>query len=252
MEKSRQLLLPYLSWSIISLVLINIPEAGLNNAREVVHGFILGGVFRYYWYLKALFLYTVVTYLLIKVTKNEYIGCVLSWLIFTMLPNFSFSVIFIPFFIMGHLTRPFVEKFVDWRVIVVLVFIDIALYMFWNQSCIYTSLNMSPQPYVIRTGVGVVTSLIIILILKKICNHDGGSVTSLLSYVGTITLGIYVSHELFYTKTLWGWLIAYLPSDNHAVFFVWAIIASLLSALLVKLLMQNRWTAFLLLGKKLK
>lgn len=168
-----------------------------------------------------------------------------------MLPNFSFSVNFIPFFVMGHLIRPFVEKCDDWRMIVALVFIDIALYMFWEQSCIYTSLNMSPLTYVIRTGVGVVTSLIIILILKKICNHDGGYVTSLLSYVGTITLGIYVSHELFYTKTLWGWLTGYLPSDSHMVFFVWAIIAILLSALLVKLLMRNRWTAFLLLGKKL-
>lgn len=42
-EKSRQLLLPYLSWSFVSLLLINIPEAGLNNVEEVVHGFILGG-----------------------------------------------------------------------------------------------------------------------------------------------------------------------------------------------------------------
>lgn len=253
LEKSRQLLVPYFSWSVVMLLLINIPEGGLPNAISTVKDFVLGGWLKNYWYLKALFLYIVVTYFLVKLTRNEFIGCGLSWILFTVLPNFSFSVIFIPFFIVGHLTKPLIEKSDSWIIIIGLAIVDVILYCFWSPAYNYTALNMSLVPYIIRTGIGCITSMLIILLLKKVFNAyttNGSRFVSFIAYIGTITLGIYCCHELFYSSVLWGWLQDVIPF-NYFVFIIWAVIALLASTLLIRVILKNKWTALLFMGKKL-
>ena len=254
-DKSRQLLLPYLSWSFVCLIFIGIPEAGFENLFSTLNGYILGGVIRYYWYFKLLFLYIIVTYGFIKVCKNKWMGCAASYILFTILPNFSFSQIFIPFFVGGYLTRDraIIEKSFNWWSILSLSLFDAVLFLLWKPEFNYTSLNMSFVPYVVRTGIGIITSILIVLLLKMLCGMDVfGKHLSKIAFVGTLTLGIYACHELFYTRVLWDGFLNLLPQDNIIVHLLWSIVVLLVSSVLVVLIDKNKYLAFFFLGKKLK
>lgn len=250
-EKSRQLLLPYISWSLVLLLVIEIPRNGMGQFLEMIENYVLGGAFRYFWYIKVLFLYIVTTYIFIKATKCKWSGSLASFLLFIILPGFSFSNIFIPFFLAGYLSKDFIESAKGWGPIGILAIIDVLLYCLWQPSYNY-SVDMSVVSYVVRTAIGIVTSLLIILVIKKICSLIGDcKQIRNIAYVGTITLGIYVSHELFYSDVIWGWMFNYLPSDNAAVYAGWAIVVTICSSLLVRAVSGNRYLSFVLLGKKL-
>lgn len=251
-EKSRQLLLPYFSWSIIMLIFLQIPEYGFDVFGSM-SDFIKGGWLRNYWYLKLLFLYIILTYFSIKITRIKWIGCIVSFLLFTFLPNFSFSCVFIPFFLAAYLGRSFIDKHDGWRWIIGYALVAFVLYMFWKPSYSYTSVNMQFLPWLVRTLIGIDISCLLLLLLKKIFLFapEKWKITQLLRYTGTITLGIYVSHFLFYKPVLWGWLINLLPSDHVLIYLIWAVVTFVLTTLLVTLIGKNRYLAFVFLGKKL-
>lgn len=250
-EKSRQLLLPYISWSLVLLLVIEIPRNGFDQSLETIKNYVLGGAFRYFWYIKVLFLYIVTTYIFIKMAQRKWIGLLASLALFILLPGFSFSNIFIPFFLTGYLSRDFIESAKGWWPIGVLAIIDVVLYSLWQPSYNY-SVDMSIVSYVVRTAIGIVTSLLIILVIKKICSLIGDcKQIRNIAYIGTITLGIYVSHEFFYSDVIWGWMFNYLPSDNGAVYAGWAIVVTICSSLLVKAVSGNSYLSFVFLGKKL-
>ncbi len=108
-------------------------------------------------------------------------------------------------------------------------------------------------PYLVRTSLGIVSSITIILLLKKICSYSKIEFYTLhLAFIGSLTLGIYTSHDLFYTPVLWGWLIKSLPMNSYIIHCVWAIIAFLCSTCLVMLIKKNGLLSFLFLGISIK
>ena len=54
-EKSRQLLLPYISWSLVLLLVIEIPRNGFDQSLETIKNYVLGGAFRYFGTLRFCF-----------------------------------------------------------------------------------------------------------------------------------------------------------------------------------------------------
>ena len=92
LHKSRQLLLPFFTWGVVCYVVIHV--GGAISLKDLVLSLLHG-----YWYIKLLFLYTIVIAILVKYMKKVWIACLVTFLVFTVLPGFSFSNIFIPFFI---------------------------------------------------------------------------------------------------------------------------------------------------------
>lgn len=252
-EKTRQLLIPYLCWWVVYLFVIEIPESGF-DVSGCVSTFLRGGVLKGYWYVKLLFVYIIGTYLLIKLFRNKWIGSVAAYLLFTILPNFSFSRIFIPFFLAGFLGRGLIEKAKSWWWIVGLLVVDIVLYSFWQNGYNYISLSMKPVPYLVRTGIGIVTSFFIILLLKKLSEYvpENNKIVRSIAYSGTITLGIYLCHNFYFRDILWGWLLAPLPKNILLIYFVFAIVVYIITSSFITLLGKNRYLSFLFLGTRLK
>lgn len=250
-DKARQLLLPYFSWSVLVLLFQQIPESGF-DVRGCLYDFIQGGALRNYWYIKLLFIYILTTYFAIKLIRNKWIACAAVWLLFSILPSFSFSNIFIPFFLSAFLLRGFVEKHDGWCWIVGYAVLAILLYLLWQPSFNYTGLSIQIIPYLVRTLIGIDVSCLVITLLKKLLlKVEGSKVVCVFSYVGTITLGLYVAHFLFYEKVFWKWLMDMLPQDNVLIYLVYAIGAFVLSVILVSLISKNKYLAFFLLGKKI-
>lgn len=252
-EKSRQLLIPYLAWLIILLVFVDIPASGFDVSGCLI-GFLRGGVLRGNWYIKLLFVYIVVSYVFIKLFKNKWLGCAASYIVFTFLPDFSFSRMFIPFFLAGFLGRQLIERLDHWGWIVGLAVVDFVLSLCWHEGYNYTNMNMSIVPYMVRTLIGIVSSILIILSFKHIITpkNEGYTIIKGISYSGSITLGIYLCHVLFARKDIWGWLIGFFQKDCFWVYFIFAIVVYIVTSITIWLVGKNKYLSFFLLGTSMK
>lgn len=249
-EKTIQLLIPYICWWTLYLFIIDIPESHF-DVVGCIKSFMTGGILKGFWYVKLLFVYIVVTWILVKVFRNKWLGCTASFALFTLLPNFSFSRMFIPFFLAGYLGRELLDRMNHYGWIVACIFIDIILFLFWKGEYNYISLDMRFVPYIVRTGIGIMTSVLILLSLKRILTHisEDNKVVRSIAYTGSITLGIYLCHNFFFRSVLWGWIMEPLPHDNILVYFVYAVIVYIIVSAFVTLLGKNKYLSFLFLGK---
>ena len=235
---------------MICLLLIEIPTSDFDFLGCLTNFCIGGGALRCYWYVKLLFVYIIVTWLLIKLFGNKWMGSASSLLLFTLLPDFSFSKIFIPFFITGFLSRGFMEKRVSWKCIVSLIIALAIAYIFWDPSCNYISLNMEIVPYFIRTIIGIIVSVLTVLITKQLIAVDNNRIVNEIAHSGTITLGIYLCHDLFYKGMIKRWVSILLPENNIFIYILVAVSFFAVSVLIVRLLEKNRVLSLIFLGNK--
>lgn len=249
-EKSRQLLLPYICWWTLYLFIIDIPESHF-DVGGCIYSFITGGLLKGFWYVKLLFLYIIVTWIFVKVLKNKWLGCTASFALFTLLPNFSFSRLFILFYLAGYLGKDLLLRLNHYGWIIVLIVFDIILFLFWKGEYNYNSLDMRIVPYFVRTSIGITTSILIILVIKNILIHLSGNnkVVRSIAYTGSITLGIYLCHNFIFRSVLWGWILEPLPHNNVLVYFVYAVIVYIIASAFVTLLEKNKYLSLFLLGK---
>lgn len=250
--KATSLLLPYFVWSLLCLFYITIPIKYNGVFISGIKVFVMGGAFHYYWYTKLLFIYLLLTVTVIKVMNNQYLGCLASFLFFSLLPDFSFSSIMIPFFIIGHLSWPLVSKMNKWYHLVICALICILLFMLWTPDCNYDSkAPLAFRIYTIRTGIGIFVSLFTILLFKKIWVYIPFVINRGVSMVGIRTLGIYFSAEIFYRGYAY-FVLRGLNINNNNKYLIVAISVLLLSTVLVMLLEKNEITSLLFLGKYTK
>lgn len=246
--KVRQLVIPYFMWSIILLFFVKIPSNGLTNVDITIEDYLKGGFLRNYWYLKALFLYIIVTFLLVKILKNDIAGCIVSFLLFTFAPSVFNTALFIPYFISGYFYGKYIEKIKHWRWLLVLVIIAVLLYRIWIPEYNYNiGESMELKPYLIRTLIGVVDSILILTTLRILCKSGGVFIP--LSAVGKYTLGMYCCNCMFYEG--WGKLLLdsiNIPSSVKCILVT--IITFILSYLLCNFFDKNKYTSLLFLGNK--
>lgn len=249
LSKSRQLLLPYFTWGVICLLLIDIPTSGF-DISGCLRNFCFGGAFHNYWYVKLLFVYVIVTWLLIKISKNKWIGCAMSWLLFLLLPDFSFSQIFIPFFVIGFLSRALLERVGGGIWIISSVVSLVLLYMLWNPTCNYIFAEMEVKSYIIRTMIGTIVSFLLVITLKQFAKSVNNILIEKGAYIGSITLGIYLCHDLFYRGLIQLWLSAIMPENNIIAYVIVAVGAFGISAAIVTYIRRNKLLSLLFLGNK--
>lgn len=251
--KIRQLLIPYLSWSVILLFVVNIPSDGIDNISTTIGEFLRGGALKNYWYLKALFVYVVVTYCLIKFLNNDIIGCIAAFLLFTFAPSIFYSALFIPYFISGFLYGKYMHKIRCWKWILLLIIPVIVIYLLWIPEYNYNiGESLSIKPYLIRTTIGILDSVIVLTILRIFSN--GASWLKSISVIGQYTLGMYCCNCLFYEglaeKFLTNVMVQYAQYNNEACVII-SILTFLMSYLLCRLFAWNKYTSLLFLGNKL-
>jgi fucose 4-O-acetylase-like acetyltransferase len=248
--KVRQLVIPYLAWSAVLLFLVIIPAHGLDNILTTIEDYIKGGFLRNYWYLKSLFLFIIVTYVLVKVFRNDNIGCIASFVLFTFAPSVFNTALFIPYFVAGYFYGKYIEKINHWGWSLLLVIIAVALYWAWMPVYNYNiGESMDFKPYIIRTSIGIVDSILILTALRILCKSGGVFIP--LSAIGKYTLGMYCCNCMFYE----GWGKIFLDSinvPNSVKCILVSVITFILSFLLCKLFDRNKYTSLLFLGNKLR
>lgn len=249
-DNVRHLLLPYLSWSIICLFLVHIPNSGLEKSTSTILHFLKGGIFHEYWYLKCLFAYLVVTYFLVKIFKNVFAGCLVSYIIFTFTPSVFNTALFVPYFIAGHYCKELVNKFDKWPYIGGLFAVIIVLYVCWEPDYNYNiSQSMAIVPYVVRTSIGCTVSLFIVLLFKKIVS-DKNVFVQHIGRLGTYTLGIYCCREIFYSGFAAIILKKIGLGNSNLDYVVLSCIVLLFSYCLCLAIDKVQILSFLLLGNK--
>jgi fucose 4-O-acetylase-like acetyltransferase len=251
-DKSRQLLLPYISWSIICLFVLEIPFSS-TGAMGCLSAFVKGGFLHYYWYLKVLFIYIIATWLSVKAVRNIWIGALLVLSFFIIMPDFSTSSVFIPFFVAGFLLRPLIEKSESWWAVLATSIILCVLYFFWSPNYNYTERNNEIIPYVVRTSIGICWSVDCCLVLKKIENRFYNNKTiNFWAHIGENTLGIYVCHDLFYRGFV-GIIYKSVADENNLLHnFLFSVVVFSLSYMLIRCIKKKNRLALVLLGEKPK
>lgn len=260
-RKFFQLLIPAFCWTVI------IYPWECCSLKDVA-----AKMFYEFWFLKALFVSYVVTYLYCK-TPNKYKYVLLLIGIFLFLIGKGRTWNFLPmypFFLFGILLRKqkvWLTKI--WALIFFIVFFLLLLPFFEiKDTMYYTScrlLDLSTMslcysnivPNMLRYALGICGGATIIILTKMICAFvvDKGTVSlqnSILQMIGSNTLGIYLVHPIIYMPlTLFfrgylqdsDWYIVDTACILMTVFVVW------MSLLIITLINKKAFIAKVLLGK---
>lgn len=249
--KIRQLIIPLLSWSLIILlveILFFTRAAGWGTAtKEWISA---GGPLRGYWYLKCLFLYLTVNYIIVKVFKNLQIASIASIILFIALPNINFTRMMIVFFWMGVFYEQISEKLNHKTLLIVSLIIMILCYCLLDNSATYLGAK-TPSKYIQYLLSGASSSLFWVSLFRLMIpsRTDSRWILSL-QKIGTLSLGIYCIHELFYFKRLYGPIFGVLPSDNSIIYIAYSLLVFTLSYAFIRIIDSYRPAAYFLLGKK--
>ena len=165
------------------------------------------------------------------------------------LPDFSFSSVMIPFFIVGHLTWPWLKKLQSWAWLIPSFIMCVLVYLLWDPTYNYTNVKLTSWPILVRTGVGCSVSVFLILLLKHMEEYIPSSFVKFLTVLGVSTLGIYCGSDVVY-RGYPGQLIRLLP-ENDVIYFLVAIVVTVITLLLVRAIERNKYLSFVLLGKKI-
>lgn len=260
-RKFLQLLVPAFCWTVI------IYPWECCSLKDVA-----GKMFYEFWFLKALFVSYVVTYLYYK-TPNKYKSVLLLVGIFMFLIGKGRTWNFLPmypFFLFGILLRKQKDRLTQiWALIFFIIFFLLLLPFFeMKDTMYYTSCKLldlgtmslcysNIVPNMLRYTLGICGGASIIILTKVICTIvvDEDKVNlknSILQVIGRNTLGIYLVHPIIYmplTLFLRGylqdsdWYIVDTACILMTVFVVW------MSLLIITFANKKAFVAKALLGK---
>ncbi len=270
LRKSRQLLLPTLSWSII-LLIINI----INNENEInsiisLFKTLLYYFFTKYWFLRSIFLCFLIAYISIRIFRNEIIAFFISFLIVLLLPdNFRLALdkYMYPFFWIGYFMNKYLDLILLKEKIILIISITLFILLLSTWKTEYYIYKSGMSFYKIdgcrlyfensvsillrtinRYIIGIAGSITFFIILKKTFNPR----FEFISKIGQKTLGIYIIHLLFQ-----GLIIKLSLGNNMPMIFVSCIISpavALIEILLIlpiiNVIQKNQVLNLLLFGVK--
>lgn len=254
--KCQSLILPLISWATLLMIfqlLSDYPVSEWSNGfRNWVHS---GGPFRGYWYLKCLFVYLVVGYIMMKVIRNTLITAIISSAIFILLPNINFSRMMILFFWGGYIYGRY-NKWIIRKVRILLfssMLIMLSCYLCGWYKYTYLVNSNNIGDYFRFIVMGGSASLFYLLAFNWTWDtppHHKILIFNFFAWIGTISLGIYCIHPLFYDATIYQSIV-----DTHKLgpgyLSLWSIVAIVGSILLVILIHKSNILSFILLGKRL-
>lgn len=211
-----------------------------------------GGPLRGYWYLKCLFLYSVVNYLLVKLIKRLSLAALLSIVLFLVLPNINFSSMMIVFFWMGVYYEKIV-RLINLKIVLLFsAFASVGSYLLLDTKSTYLTSSGSFFQYIQFFLIGAAASLFWMSLFELLVPKKTASRTILvLQTTGKLSLGIYCIHEFFYFERLYSPVFEKLNADNAFIQILYSAIVLLLSFTIVKLMSGNRYLALFFLGRKI-
>ena len=226
--KARQLLLPFMTWSILETIL-----SGAHLSRMI-------NIFLYpdssYWFIFVLFVIFSIFIFLVQFSKrlgakSEYMlwGGVI-FLITTMVVTefrkfgFQFISFYFGFYVIGYFLRNYNIKF-SLRNVIVLGLAWFCLALFWRMKTVPSPLHWAETflpssliTYGYRYLSALIGSLFFIAFAMNFMNQDN-KLCRRLSYFGTISLGIYIVH-LFIGKYIEPIYTPLFASDTSAYFVI--------------------------------
>lgn len=252
-DKSRLLLLPLLSWGLMNFIIETLLFADINKWGGVIVDYIKsGGSLRGYWYLKCLFIYLIVNYLLAIWTKKLPIAALVSVIIFLILPNINFSRMMIVFFWMGVFFEDIQRTTGKKNLFFIASVAMVVCYLSLDIKATYLCSSSSMALYIQFLLTGTSASLFWITLFERLIPRRYASKPILLlQEVGTLSLGIYCIHEFFYFEKLYRPIWERLNTDSMFVQITYSIVVFILSFAFIKLIGRNKYASLVFLGRKL-
>lgn len=251
-DKSRLLLLPLFCWGVVNLTIEDLLFTDINDWERVIVGYVKsGGPLRGYWYLKCLFLYLVVNYMLVKLTKRLLLAALLSIALFLLLPNINFSRMMIVFFWFGVFYEDLKNLVNPKRLFIIATIVSMVCYLTFDLKATYLCSSEAIIKYIQFLLMGASASLfwmtLFELSLSKKTIHKA---VFLLQKIGTLSLGIYCIHEFFYFEKLYRPVFDTLNADNIFIQIIYSVVVLIVSFMSVRLISHNKYTALVFLGRK--
>ena len=229
-----------------------------------------------YWFLKALFIFYVLTSAFYLIWKRSKIVAVLFTAALFLLPtdilDYVHCVSMFPYFIIGLLLYKYEELFFQNRKLILVV-----------SACVYLVLSYFYHPreynmydhlfswnaeylylYVIRFIIGTSASFVCIILIRKLCMmFDGHRIIDLFAKIGICTLGIYVFQQNFMVLGKY-YCVEFVRSINpfkdtawefiyydYIFCFIWAIVITAICTAMVLILRKTKYLRLVLLGERL-
>ena len=256
--KARQLLLPFISWTIIETIIYCAGSSRIVN--------VLLHPDTSYWFIYVLFvvlfLFTSISVVSQKIKmKNDYLcwlGVIL--LIITMvftefrLFGFQFISLYFGFYVLGYTLNKYNVKFSS-SIVMVLGILWMAMALFWSMHSVPAPLQWASAyipssllTYGYRYIAALLGSIFFVGFAMQNMNTDN-KIFRFLAYLGKISLGIYIVH-LFLAKFVEPIYMHFFPSDTSLFFVGVDFFFKLgLSCLLVHIIQRIPFVSLLLLGK---
>lgn len=215
-----------------------------------------GGPLRGYWYLKCLFLYLIVGYVAVWLLKNKIVAALACIALFLVLPNVNFTRMMIVFFWAGYAYSILVQSTDDRNRLVWYLAASGALmalcYVLGFYKLTYLGFTPDVANYSKFLLMGASASLFWMLLFQMIFSKPSGNkAIKFCAWVGTVSLGIYCMHALFYIPEVFDPLLGNITRGATAVYLLWSLLTIVVCLMLIKLILKSRLLSFLLLGKRL-
>jgi len=249
-DKSRLLLLPLLSWGIMNFTIETLSFTNIDKWGVILDYIKSGGPLRGYWYLKCLFIYLIVNYLLVIWTKKLPIAALFSITIFLILPNINFSKMMIVFFWIG-VFYDYLSKMVNRkRLFIIASAVMIVYYLFFDIEATYLRSSDSFVRYIQFLLIGTFASFFWITLFElSIPQKSTSKAILLLQEVGNLSLGIYCIHEFFYFEKLYRPVWERVNADSMIVQIVYSVVVLIISFAFIKQISRNKYTSLFFLGR---
>ena len=271
-RKFIQLFIPSVStYFLTGIILIFLRHTPFIGGLQSLLGYCVSS----YWFLKALFIFYVLTtilYLLWKKIKWLPAICIILLLLLPIkILDYVHCISMYPFFIVGLLLWKYEDAFFKRKKLIILI----SLLLYISLSYFYTpkEYNMYDHLfswnseylllYFIRILIGISASFICIICIRELCIKTGENrITNYLAKIGTCTLGIYVFQQNFMVtgKYYCVNLVQNInPFKNTAYEFIYydyifcflcAIIITLICTYMVIIIRKTKYLKLILLGEK--
>lgn len=255
-KKGIQLLLPAFSWSLITSLFVMMLGSSMYGAfMEFVGNS---------WFLKTVFACFVAVFVAKRIFKSDILAFAVSCVVAFVVPRASFLQFnwLLPFFWGGYFLHYYHEEIKHWDSWLLLssgciVFVMASLKSVYGiPHLIFIDVeSLMVNGFILFFSFvwAVAVSLIIILLVQKLCRREGTLVRKM-AFVGRYTLAIYVIQTIllekilirvlqFHIETAWVYNFVLTPLISCAVIVLCVNIAQLIE--------ENRYTSLLLLGKKI-
>ncbi len=207
---------------------------------------------RGYWYLKCLFVYLIVNYLLVSRTKKLPVAALLSIILFLILPNVNFSKMMIVFFWMGVFFEDLSRMVNKKRLFIIATTAMVVCYLLLDIKATYLCSSGSVAKYIQFLLIGTFASFFWITLFELLVpQKTTPKAILLLQKVGTLSLGIYCIHEFFYFEKLYRPIWDKLNADCMSVQITYSVVVLIISFTLMKLISRNKYASLVFLGRKL-